>query len=146
MVKNILLLGLIFFLVESSAFSQSKKELEAHQRRWDTPEWTDTIHNPYAHNVVVTDSAKVLYNKLCTVCHGTSGKGDGVASAGLTIKPADHTSRLVQDQADGSLFYELSNGHAPMPPYKDALSAKQRWGLINYIRVLGSNTKKSPGK
>ncbi len=123
------------------ALAQTKKEIDDHKRKWDTPEWTDTVHNPYVNNVAITDTGKVLYSKICAVCHGSGGKGDGVASAGLTIRPANHTSVIVQSQTDGSLFYELSNGHNPMPAYKDILTQKQRWGLINYIRVLGKKTK-----
>jgi mono/diheme cytochrome c family protein len=118
------------------AFCQTPADIAAHKRKWDTPAWTDTITNPLAHVPAAADSGRVLYMKVCSVCHGTGGKGDGVASAGLTIKPANHTSAMVQMQTDGSLFYELSNGHAPMPAYKTTLTEKQRWQLICFIRTL----------
>lgn len=120
-----------------------KESIENHKRRWDTPAWTDTLTNPYTNIHFSSDSGKVIYMKICSVCHGTSGKGDGVAAAGLTIKPADHTSPNVQLQKDGSLFYELSNGHAPMPAYKTILTEKQRWQLVCYIRTLKSKNKPS---
>jgi cytochrome c len=134
---------IISFISSLTTFGQSQKEIEAHKRRWDTPAWSDTLHNPFTGNEAITDTGRAIYNKVCSVCHGMSGKGDGVAAAGLSEKPANHTSEMVQSQADGSLFYELSMGHAPMPAYKDILTAKQRWGLVNYIRVLG---KKAPAK
>ncbi|MCX6290476.1 MAG: cytochrome c [Bacteroidetes bacterium] len=136
---------LIIFLMSYSllTFSQNK-QLEEHRRKWDTPAWTDTIRNPYVNITAATDSGKILYGQICSVCHGMSGKGDGVAAAGLSVRPANHTSANVQLQTDGSLFHELSNGHAPMPAYKDALTPKQRWSLINYIRVLGK--KNAPVK
>jgi mono/diheme cytochrome c family protein len=130
---------LIMFTLSVKA--QTPKDLEAHKRKWDTPAWTDGIKNPLAGNPAWTDSGKVLYAKVCAVCHGAGGKGDGVAAAGLTIKPANHTSPNVQLQTDGSLFYEMSNGHSPMPAYKDVLTENQRWGLVNFIRALGKNTK-----
>ena len=128
----------MFFSV--SLFAQ-KETLEQHKRRWDTPAWSDTIKNPLANVPTAADSGKVTYMKICSVCHGASGKGDGVAAAGLTVKPADHTSQNVQLQTDGSLFYEMSNGHAPMPAYKTILTEKQRWQLICYIRTLKPKTK-----
>ena len=131
---------IFFFTLFHDVFAQ-KETAEAHRRRWDTPAWTDTIRNPYLNMASVTDSGKVLYQKFCTVCHGTSGKGNGVAAAGLSVRPADHTSPYVQLQTDGSLFYEMSNGHAPMPAYKNVLTEKQRWSLINYIRTLKSKPK-----
>ena len=135
----------IFLLSSFSLLTYAQnKQMEEHRRKWDTPAWTDTIRNPYANIAAVTDSGKILYGKICSVCHGNSGKGDGVAAAGLSVRPADHTSANVQLQTDGSLWYEMSNGHAPMPAYKDMLTPKQRWSLINYIRVLGK--KKMPAK
>jgi mono/diheme cytochrome c family protein len=140
-----MLLSISFFsFVSTSAFAQSesaKQKMDEHRRKWDTPAWTDTIKNPYVNNVAVTDSGKILYQRICSVCHGTSGKGDGVAAAGLSVRPADHTSPNVQLQTDGSLFYEMSNGHAPMPAYKSVLNEKQRWSLINYIRTLNPKPK-----
>ncbi len=106
------------------------------KKKWGTPAWADTTKNPFAHNSAVTDSGKIVYQHICSVCHGSGGKGDGVAAAGLDVRPADHTSAFVQQQKDGALFWEISNGHAPMPAYKNVISAKQRWALINYIRTL----------
>jgi mono/diheme cytochrome c family protein len=85
----------------------------------------------------------MVYQHICAVCHGTGGKGDGVAAGGLNVVPADHTSAFVQLQTDGSLFYEISNGHPPMPAYKSVLSARQRWQLINYIRTLDKTKSKT---
>jgi mono/diheme cytochrome c family protein len=130
----------IFLMLSSEAFAQ-KETPETHKRRWDTPAWTDTIKNPYVNMAAVTDSGKAIYMKICVVCHGKSGTGDGIAAPGLSVRPADHTSPNVQLQTDGSLFYELSNGHAPMPAYKSVLTEKQRWSLINYIRTLKPKPK-----
>ena len=141
----------IFFIISfffyTASFSQTpvqKKALDDHRRQWDTPAWTDTLRNPYLGSAAITDTGKVIYNTYCTVCHGNKGKGDGVAAAGLSVRPADHTADNVQLQKDGSLYYELTNGHPPMPPFKAVLTDKQRWACINYIRVLGAKkiTKK----
>ncbi|MEO8086089.1 MAG: cytochrome c [Bacteroidota bacterium] len=131
-----------FFILIGTASTAQKETPEQHKKRWDTPSWSDTLKNPFVHVPAAADSGKVLYMKICNVCHGNGGKGDGVASAGLSVKPADHTSPNVQLQTDGSLFYELSNGHAPMPPYKAVLSEKQRWQLICFIRTLKPKDKK----
>lgn len=127
---------LLFVFSALQGFSQSQAEIDAHKKRWATPSWTDTIKNPLVHITSSADSGKVIYQRICAVCHGASGKGDGVAAAGLTMKPANHTGEVVQSQTDGSLFYELTNGHAPMPSYKKILTDKQRWQLVCYIRTL----------
>jgi mono/diheme cytochrome c family protein len=36
-------------------------------------------------------AGKTVFMKVCQSCHGTSGKGDGPAAAGLDPKPADFT-------------------------------------------------------
>lgn len=71
----------------------------------------------------------------CVTCHGAGGKGDGVAAAALTPKPADWTSAKVKTDPDGSLFCKMANGRGPMPPWKH-LPEKERWDLISYIRSL----------
>jgi len=142
-----LLLSLMVLLgFQLTVIAQAKPTTKATSRYGDSPAWTDTIKNPLAKDPTAAAAGKTTYMQLCYVCHGTSGKGDGVAAAGLPVKPADHTGERVQKQSDGSLFYELTNGHAPMPAYKGTLTDKQRWQLICYIRTLKSVPKTSTPK
>ena len=126
----------------SSVQAQSKDQMADHMHNWNIPTWTDTIKNPYAHITSAADSGKVLYLRVCSVCHGNGGKGDGIAAAGLATVPANHTSTMVQSHSDGTLFYEITNGHAPMPAYKAILSEKQRWQLVCFIRTLKPKSTK----
>src|SRR5262245_25411910 len=71
----------------------------------------------------------------CQTCHGVNGKGDGAAAVALNPKPADWTSSTVQSETDGELFWKISNGRGPMPPWKH-LSENDRWAVIRYIRSL----------
>ena len=119
----------------------NQKELDANKKKWNVPADAENAVNPYVHNAAATDSGKVIYQKICSVCHGTGGKGDGIAAVGLNVQPANHTGDLVQLQTDGALFYELTNGHAPMPAYKTVLNDKQRWEVVNFIRTLKSKPK-----
>jgi mono/diheme cytochrome c family protein len=138
-VTNKIIILTFFVFVSSFTFNILNAQVNkaAHKRLWDTPAWTDTLRNPFAHKAAIAaDSGKVIYQKICSVCHGPGGKGDGVAAVGLAVPPANHTSDQVQSQSDGSLYYELTNGHAPMPAYKTVLTDKQRWELICYIRTL----------
>ena len=63
------------------------------------------------------------------------GQGDGAAAVALNPKPADWTSKRVQDESDGELFWKISNGRGAMPPWKH-LPEQDRWALIRYIRSL----------
>src|SRR4051812_24756085 len=80
-------------------------------------------------------NGKKLAETNCVSCHGT-GKGDGPAAAALTPKPADWTSAKVQGESDGSLFWKISNGRGPMPPWKH-LSEKDRWDLVAHVKSFG---------
>jgi mono/diheme cytochrome c family protein len=81
-------------------------------------------------------NGKKLAETNCASCHGASGKGDGPAAAALTPKPADWTSAKVQGESEGELFWKISNGRGPMPPWKH-LSEKDRWDLVSYVKSLG---------
>jgi mono/diheme cytochrome c family protein len=129
--------SLCFLILPCYLYAQNKGS------KWEPPPEAANIKNPLAGNEASIKDGKVLYVGYCVPCHGDKGRGDGVAAAGLAIKPADHSSAAVQSQADGSLFWELSEGHNPMPSYKQALSETQRWQLVNYIRTLAKPQKKS---
>lgn len=128
-------------MTESHAYGQMA-HVESDDAKWMFPANVDQMVNPYAKDPAAVQDGKANYEKLCYVCHGLKGKGDGVAAAGLPVRPADHTSADVQNQSDGRLFWELSNGHPPMPAYENVLSDKERWDLIAYIRTLDARKKK----
>ncbi len=119
-----------------------KTNLNAQNKKWIAPSDANNIKNPVPGDVQSTTQGKTLYTTYCTPCHGQKGKGDGPAAANLQVKPADHTSAAVQQQTDGAIFWELTEGHNPMPSYKTALSDQQRWALVNYIRTLTKTAKK----
>lgn len=135
--------ALVLLLFISATAIAQKETAEAHKLRWKEPAGIDGVKNPFAGVSAEADSGKIRYMKICSVCHGNSGKGDGVAAPGLTVKPADHTSTLVQSATDGQLFWEVTNGHAPMPAYKTLLTEKQRWQLVCFIRTLKSKSAAS---
>ncbi|PLW96102.1 MAG: cytochrome c class I, partial [Marinilabiliales bacterium] len=92
--------------------------------------------NPLKGNIEDTKAGKQLYMLQCAVCHGDTGKGEGVASLALNPKPASFKSEKVQKETDGALYWKIANGRAPMASYKDLLTEEQRWQLVNYIRTF----------
>lgn len=68
---------------------------------------------------------KVKYERYCSSCHGTSGKGDGPVASSLTAKPTDLTqiaktaggefpTARVMQSIDGTLLVR-AHGSAEMP-------------------------------
>jgi mono/diheme cytochrome c family protein len=83
------------------------------------------------------DEARKVYLRHCASCHGPSGKGDGsMALAGGT------PSNLVDEtwdhgSSDGEIFVVIREGtSSDMESYKDRLTEKETWQLVNYIRSL----------
>jgi mono/diheme cytochrome c family protein len=116
-------------------------EAKAQSKTWAAPKEADNVKNPLAGNTEILQYAKVIYTTYCGPCHGSKGKGDGVAAAGLAKKPADHSSDYVQKQTDGAIYWMITEGRNPMPTYKTLLTDNQRWELVNYIRTLAKNKK-----
>jgi len=84
----------------------------------------------------VAAGKKLVTDKACTACHGETGKGDGPGAAALTPKPANWTSAAVQSESDGCIFWKISTGRGPMPPWGTTLSETERWQIIQYLRTL----------
>jgi mono/diheme cytochrome c family protein len=104
--------------------------------RWVAPPSADKIINPLKNNASATKSGKKLFNSYCVVCHGPKGRGDGMAGASLTPKPANLTLQEIQSQTDGAIYWKIMNGRTPMPSYKDVIPDKNVWEMINYLRTL----------
>lgn len=105
--------------------------------KWTAPVKASNLTNPLKNIAEASRKGRNIFNAQCFTCHGTDGKGDGPAAVSLNPKPANLTSASVQNQSDGAIFWEITNGNSPMPSFKYALSKTQRWELVNYIRELG---------
>lgn len=94
------------------------------------------LPNPVPVTAASIKRGAVFYKVHCQVCHGKEGKGDGPVGVKFTDKsPVDLNKDHTQDQTDGQLFFTITRGRIAMPFYRDALSASERWDLINYIRA-----------
>ena len=105
------------------------------QGPWVAPPDAKKLKNPVPKSDKVIAQGKKLAETNCVPCHGTSGKGDGPAAAALPVKPANWTSDAVQSESDGEIFWKITNGRGPMPPWKH-LPENDRWALLYYIRWL----------
>ncbi|MBY0482531.1 MAG: c-type cytochrome [Chitinophagaceae bacterium] len=129
---SVITLSLVLTLFCNYAIAQSSKA-----KPWIPPTSVNQLKNPLAQDAAAPKEGKKLYITYCAPCHGNSGKGDGIASAAVNPKPADHTSVAVQSETDGALFWKMTEGRGPMISYKQLLTETQRWQLISFIRTLG---------
>ena len=115
--------------------------VQAQAKKFPAPAAADTITNPLKDDATAAINGKKIYTQYCVACHGDKGKGDGIAAPGLSKPPADHSSAFIQKQTDGALYWIITAGNNPMPAYKTALTAAQRWETVNYIRTLAKKSK-----
>lgn len=104
---------------------------------------TDAVEG--AKEVVINDAARKLFDTFCVTCHGTSGKGDGVAAAGLPVKPASFSDAAWQASVtDEHLALVIAEGGAaagksplmtPAPGAKD--NPELLNGLVAIVRAFG---------
>ncbi len=136
--------ALIFgFTVDTSKlhFTNSENRANIFQpggTKWKAPKFADEIKNPLSGNSEAAKEGKNLFNVYCVTCHGEKGEGNGVAAATLNPKPANLSSAEVQKQSDGAIYWKITTGFpsTAMISWRSNLSDKQRWELVNYIRVL----------
>ena len=114
-------------LITSEAYGQTD---------WTAPALADNFQNPVAGDNSATSLGRTLYKQMCAICHGDSGKGDGLAGMSLNPRPTNLQSAAVQEQSDGAIYWKITKGNAPMAAYQETLTERQRWQLVNYIRQL----------
>ena len=135
-------LGIKAALLIAATVVMSFKYIIPQQAVFTAPPSADAKVNPVKGDAAATSAGGKLYQSNCAICHGAKGLGDGVAAAGLSKPPANHSSVAVQKLSDGALFWKITEGNNPMPAYKAVYSETQRWQLVNYIRTLARPGKK----
>src|SRR5215475_9878 len=101
------------------------------------------LKNPETQNAESVEAGKKLYQRHCAACHGPNGKGDG----GMALsggEPADLTDDAWDHgSTDGEIFVVIRDGvSADMLAYREKLTDKQIWQIVNYIRSIGPKQSK----
>jgi len=104
---------------------------------WPVPDKNAKMANPVKADKESISAGKALWNLHCASCHGKTGLGDGSKAAQLKTQPQDLTTKAMQAQSDGSLFYKISEGREDMPSFKKKIpDADDIWNVVNYMRTL----------
>ncbi|NJD23604.1 MAG: c-type cytochrome [Melioribacter sp.] len=145
LILKFMILSFVFILAQSflSTGKDSKNVkdemisyFQAGGTDWKAPTYADKLKNPLAADAKAVKDGKNLFTTNCASCHGDKGDGNGPASATINPKPKNLTSKQVQEQSDGAIFWKITTGKPPMVSWQSALTEKQRWSLVNYIRQL----------
>jgi hypothetical protein len=129
----VFLLALIGIVVVYSVLDQNKP--------WVVPPEYRSLKNPLQPTESNLRAARELYRDECAQCHGSLGKGDGPEAYMHRPMPADLTdSRRMSEVTDGEIFYQISVGRRPMPPFKNRTTDDQRWQLTLLVRSFSQNS------
>ena len=97
------------------------------------------LKNPFPSNPQMADRGKVLFETFCIPCHGLVGKGDG-SITDLYPPPPDISAASYLQRGDGFFFHKITFGGPIMPSLGHAISAQERWQIVQYLRVLQGQT------
>ncbi len=77
-----------------------------------------------------------LFDALCAVCHGRTGRGDGmVVRHGFPAPPSFHTARLQTISLD-RIVKVITEGQGDMYSYANQVEPEDRWAIAAYIKAL----------
>jgi len=76
------------------------------------------------------------YDIFCSVCHGYSGRGDGmIVQRGFKPPPSFHAPEL-RAAPPGRIFSAITNGFGAMYDYADRITPEDRWAIAAYVKTL----------
>jgi len=81
------------------------------------------------------------YEIYCSVCHGRTGKGNGmIVQRGFPQPPDFHIPRL-QEAPVGHFYDVITHGYGVMYSYASRVEPADRWAIAAYIRALQLSEK-----
>ena len=94
------------------------------------------LTSPLLTNQANIEAGQKVYVAMCTQCHGTEGKGDGALSRNGHIAGIPSYADKLKELPEGKMYHTLTWGKGLMGSHASQLSQRQRWEVIEYIKVL----------
>ena len=136
MVTIAILLGLPI-LCTSSEHEKVQSKTSPRHGHWSAPPEAVKRANPIPRDQTSIERGKNMFKTYCIACHGSEGRGDGPAAAGLNPKPPNLV-KMAGHHDDGDIAWKIENGRGAMPAWKGRLKEKEIWDLTNFIQTLSS--------
>src|SRR6266851_361523 len=139
--------GLLAILLCAAAVLLAVWGCARQDEKWAVPDAARKMKNPLPLTEAGLNMARGLYLDNCSQCHGEKGRGDGVEAKMYSVKPVDLSDpRIMSEMTDGELFYKISEGRQPMPPFKGVFNEEKRWQLVHLLRTFASKPSDSADK
>jgi len=106
--------------------------------KFEKEEAGKALVNPYAADSTNLELGKRKFLTYCSSCHGDNGLGKSRLK-GLYPPGPDLTMDLYKGYNDGILYHIITKGGAIMPAHESQITRKERWAIVNYIRIIQNN-------
>ncbi|HKI77168.1 MAG TPA: quinol:electron acceptor oxidoreductase subunit ActD [Ignavibacteriaceae bacterium] len=105
---------------------------------------TNVLVNPTFPNKEILALGKKKFLTFCSPCHGNLGDGNSRLNGQFPNGPTLHSDKII-NYSDGMIYHIMTNGQNAMPSYARQVTRKERWAIVDYIRVLqrAQNAKES---
>lgn len=112
--------------------------------QWNIRAKERNLKNPVPATAGALAAGSQIYQQHCQSCHGAKGDGKGEKAPELSTAPGDFTdAKKMSGLTDGEMFWEVTEGHHPMPAFADKLTEQQRWQVVDYIRTFAAKPSAS---
>ncbi len=104
----------------------------------------EVLSNPTVPSEAILKLGKKKFATFCSVCHGNLAEGTSRLKGQYPTGPTLHSDK-IRNMKDGMLYHIITNGQNAMPSFEAQITRKERWAIVDYIRVLqrAKNAKKS---
>ena len=102
-----------------------------------------TLTNPLPYSDETLKEGKTIYGKMCSHCHGKTGKGDGGVIKNSSFAPPPAYDGNLKDLPAGKIFYSITYGRNNMGSHSSQISQEDRWKLVFYVQKLQGHDVKA---
>jgi mono/diheme cytochrome c family protein len=93
------------------------------------------LKNPVTPAEASLSQGKALFETNCAMCHGLTSAERGPVGKKLVPPPPGLDHDMVKGLGDPTIFKAMTFGFGRMPAFKDKLTPRERWNIVNFIRT-----------
>lgn len=94
------------------------------------------LENPVEPTEASLARGKVVYDRACVPCHGSTGEGDGLVTRTAPGLSRSLLTPTAMAFTDGYIYSIIRVGRGAMPQYGHQITHFDRWNVVNYLRQL----------
>lgn len=97
----------------------------------------DDFSNPNPKSKQVEKQGKLAYTRFCQHCHGVDGTGKSSLTNAYPVAAIPKLNRAeLAEMPDRYFFEKITKGGAMMPYLGHAVTPKERWQIVSYLRTI----------